>query len=89
MIQDESLAAAKHSHSAWFYDELIQNACTTIILLNRKRSVSNSQASKNQSLDAARRAIETMKRAMNIDSTGSYWPIWYVVVLQRVERRFS
>ncbi|KAE8358777.1 hypothetical protein BDV27DRAFT_163256 [Aspergillus caelatus] len=74
---DESLGAAKYSSSALFHDELIQNACTTIILLNRKRPVSNSLTSKNQSLEAARRAIETMKRVMNIDSTGSYWPTCY------------
>ncbi|KAB8214101.1 hypothetical protein BDV33DRAFT_183380 [Aspergillus novoparasiticus] len=72
---DESLG--KYSHSAWFYDELIQNACSTIVLLNRERSVSNSQTAKNQSLEAARRAIETMKRATTIDSAGSYWPIGY------------
>ncbi|KAB8279520.1 hypothetical protein BDV30DRAFT_232665 [Aspergillus minisclerotigenes] len=75
---DESLGTAiKYSQSAWFYDELIQNACTTIILLNRERSVSNSQTARKQSLEAARRAIETMKRAMTIDSTDSHWPIGY------------
>ncbi|GAB1201860.1 hypothetical protein APSETT445_000452 [Aspergillus pseudonomiae] len=74
---DENLGAAEYSNSIWFYDELIQNACTTIILLNRTRSVSNRQASKTQSLEAARRAIESMKQAMTIDSSGSYWPLCY------------
>ncbi|KAE8401801.1 hypothetical protein BDV37DRAFT_285352 [Aspergillus pseudonomiae] len=74
---DENLGAAEYSNSVWFYDELIQNACTTVILLNRTRSVSNRQASKTQSLEAARRAIESMKQAMTIDSSGSYWPLCY------------
>ncbi|KAE8380559.1 hypothetical protein BDV26DRAFT_290309 [Aspergillus bertholletiae] len=64
-------------NGAWFYDELIQNACTTIILANRTRSVSNNQTSKTQSLEAARRAIETTKRAMAIDPTTPNWPICY------------
>ncbi|OGM40366.1 hypothetical protein ABOM_010612 [Aspergillus bombycis] len=74
---DECLGAAEYSNSLWFYDELIQNACTTAILLNRTRSVSNRQASKTQSPEAARRAIESMKQAMTIDSSGSYWPLCY------------
>ncbi|KAB8232660.1 fungal specific transcription factor domain-containing protein [Aspergillus alliaceus] len=61
---DESLEAVDCVMSAWLYDELIQNACSTIILLNRTRSVSNSQTSKLQSHEAVRRAIEIMKRAM-------------------------
>ncbi|KAE8394914.1 hypothetical protein BDV23DRAFT_179302 [Aspergillus alliaceus] len=71
---DGSLEAVDCVMSAWLYDELIQNACSTIILLNRTRSVSNSQTSKLQSHEAARRAIEIMKRAM-IVSSSFYWPI--------------
>ncbi|KAF5863840.1 hypothetical protein ETB97_009303 [Aspergillus alliaceus] len=66
---DESLEAVDCVMSAWLYDELIQNACSTIILLNRTRSVSNSQTSKLQSHEAARRAIEIMKRAMIVSSS--------------------
>ncbi|KAE8154044.1 hypothetical protein BDV25DRAFT_126729 [Aspergillus avenaceus] len=73
----EHIETANEGTSAWFYDELIQDACATTILLNRAKSAYKKVSPNRESLEAARKSIESMKHILSLRYTGAHWSLCY------------